>query len=163
MRAVSVPSELSDFSPRELLRLDVQILGELKKRGLVRGNNKPLGDIAEYIVLLARGGILEPNSTKSHDVTTPSGHKIQVKARSMARLGEGFSSFRSFAFDSAIFLVFDPVTLDLTMAREVPRAEVESGGWTHQWTRSKVITGSRVQMLGVDVIEEMRSAYAQLD
>lgn len=163
MRRVPANFELSDLSPRQLLRLDIQILGELKRRGLVRGNNKPLGDIAEYIVLLARGGVLEPNSTKSHDVTTATGRKIQVKARSMARLAEGFSSFRSFDFDTAIFLVFDPVTLDLTMAREVPSAEVESGGWAHQWTRSKIITGSRVQALGVDVTEEMRAAYTQLD
>ena len=163
MKRVSVPFDLSGLSPRDLLRLDIQILNELKHRGLVRGNNKPLGDIAEYIVLLARGGVLEPNSTKSHDVTTATGNKIQVKARSMARLGEGFSPFRSFDFDTAVFLVFDPATLDLTMAREVASAEVESGGWAHQWTRSKIITGSRVQAIGIDVSEEMRAAYAQLD
>lgn len=154
--------DLSALSPRALLNLDSAIIAELKRRGLVRGNNKPLGDIAEHVVLLARGGVLEPNSTKSHDVTTPSGRKMQVKARIMSRLAEGFSPFRSFDFDTAIFLVFDPRTLDLTMAREVSSADVASGGWVQAWTRSNVITGSRVQALGDDVTDGMRAAYAQL-
>lgn len=32
-------------------------------------NNKPLGGLAEQVAPAALGGVLEPNSTTSHDVT----------------------------------------------------------------------------------------------
>ena len=55
--------DLTNLRVRELLQLEASIVSELRGRGLVRTNNKPLGDIAEQVVLAARGGVLEPNST----------------------------------------------------------------------------------------------------
>lgn len=90
---------------KDLLQLEAAIVSELRGRGLVRTNNKPLGDIAEQIVLAARGGGLEPNSTKSHDVTSLDGRRIQVKAMGACKVGRAgtFSPFRSFGFDTAVF------------------------------------------------------------
>lgn len=89
--------ELTRLPVKQLLQLEANIVAELRRRDLVRTNNKPLGDIAELVVWLARGGVLEPNSTKSHDITTATGHRIQVKAMASRTAGAGakFSPFRS--------------------------------------------------------------------
>lgn len=155
--------DLSALSARQLLERIEDALRELLRRGIVRSRNAPLGDVAERIVWIARGGTLEPNSMKSHDVTTVAGDRIQVKARIMAGTGGKFSQFRSFDFTSAIFLTFDPATLDITYARELTSDEVTGHGSTSGWTNATTLTGARVRTLGVDVTEEMRSAYARID
>ena len=158
-----MPDELSLLSARQLLERIEDAQRELLRRGIVRSRNAPLGDVAERIVWLARGGILEPPSTKSHDVTTPNGDRIQVKARIMAGNGGKFSQFRSFDFTSAIFLTFDPATLDIAYARELTSDEVTGHGSKSGWTNATTLTGGRVMTLGVDVTEEMRAAYERLD
>lgn len=155
--------DLSALSARQLLERIEETLGELLRRGIIRGRNAPLGDVAERIVWLARGGALEPNSTKSHDVTTVAGERIQVKARIMAGNGGKFSQFRSFDFTSAIFLTFHPLTLDLTYARELASDDVTGNGSKSEWTNATTLTGGRVERLGKDVTDEMRDAYARLD
>ena len=57
------------------------ILAELKSRHLIRTENAPAGDYAEYLVWTALGGKLATNSEKSWDVLTLAGEKLQVKAR----------------------------------------------------------------------------------
>lgn len=155
--------DLTSLTARQLLERIEDALRELLRRGIVRSRNAPLGDVAERIVWLARGGTLEPNSTKSHDVTTPSGDRIQVKARIMSGNGGKFSQFRSFEFTTAVFLTFDPKTLDIAYARELTSAEVTGNGSKSGWTNATTLTGGRVRGLGTDVTDEMRVAYARLD
>ena len=145
--------------------MEAGVVTELRDRGLVRTNNKPLGDIAEQIVMAARGGLLEPNSTKSHDVTDSEGQRIQVKAmgRRSAGLSGKFSSFRSFDFDTAVFLVFDASTFDLTLAREVAARDVKAASRYSPHTNGWDLTLSRINNLGVNVMQEMWSAYDVLD
>lgn len=69
--------DITRLSVKHLLQLETRIVTELSRRDLVRTKNKPLGDIAERIVWLARGGVIEPNSTKSHDITTTTGRRIK--------------------------------------------------------------------------------------
>ena len=155
--------DLSALSARQLLERIEDALHELIRRGIVRSRNAPLGDIAERIVWLARGGTLEPNSTKSHDVTTVAGDPIQVKARNMAGNCGKFSQFRSFDFTSAIFLSFDPATLDIAYARELTSVEVTGHGSKSGWTNATTLTGGRMKGLGADVTDEMLAAYMRLD
>jgi hypothetical protein len=54
---------------RQLMQLYTDILVELQRRGLVRTNNAPIGDLAEYAAVLAYGGKLAKNSEKSYDLT----------------------------------------------------------------------------------------------
>lgn len=157
--------DLSDFSVKNLLQLEAGVVTELRGRGLVRTNNKPLGDIAEQIVLAARGGFLEPNSTKSHDVTDSKGRRIQVKAmgrRSAGRSGQ-FSSFRSFDFDTAVFLVFEANTFDLALAREVTASDIEAVASYSAHTNGRAATLRQIENLGLDVFHEMKIAYEALD
>lgn len=157
--------DLTGFAIRDLLELEASIVSELRRRNLVRTNNKPLGDIAEQVVLVARGGVLEPNSTKSHDVTDADGRRIQVKAmggRVAGRAGK-FSPFRSFAFDTAIFLVFAPDTFELALAREATADSVAAVARFSPHTNGRQPTLRQVENIGADVTDEMRQAYAALD
>lgn len=157
--------DLKTLRVRELLQLKASIVSELRGRGLVRTNNKPLGDIAEQVVLAARGGVLEPNSTKSHDVTDQSGRRVQVKAmggRVVGRSGK-FSPFRSFDFDTAVFLIFAAETFELVLAREVDADSVEAVAPYSRHTNGRQATLRQVESLGLDVTTEMREAFATLD
>lgn len=157
--------DLTNLRVRELLQLEASIVSELRGRGLVRTNNKPLGDIAEQVVLAARGGVLEPNSTKSHDVTDQSGRRIQVKAmggRMVGRSGK-FSPFRSFDFDTAVFLIFASETFELVLAREVRADAIEAVARYSSHTNGRQPTLRQVESLGLDVTIEMREAFAALD
>jgi len=157
--------DLSDFRVQDLLQLEAGVVEELRHRGLVRTNNKPLGDIAEQVVFTARGGRLEPNSAKSHDVTDAEGQRVQVKAmggRAVGRSGK-FSPFRSFDFDTAVFLVFEAKTFDLVLAREVAASDVKAVSRYSAHTNGRQPTLRQIETLGVDVVSEMRRAYDALN
>lgn len=157
--------DLRTLRARELLRLEGEIIGELLRRDLVRTRNKPLGDIAERVVRHARGGHLEPNSAKSHDITTPTGVRIQVKAMSVSpgSVSGQFSAFRSFDFDTAVFLVFLADTFELIQAREVTAAEVEASSRFSRHTNASTVTYRKMGGLGDDVLCEMQTAFDNLD
>lgn len=157
--------DLTQLKIRELLVLEAAIVGELRARELVRTNNKPLGDIAEQVVLHARGGFLEANSNKSHDVTDRVGHKIQVKARSIRpgrKIGR-FSPFRSFGFDSAVFLVFDAESFDLVGAREAGPDEIVGITKLSAHTNGRQPNLYQVSRIGESVLPEMKAAYEALN
>lgn len=164
-RGSRVLPDMSDFPVRDLLQLEAGIVAELRKRNLVRTNNKPLGDIAEMVVLFARGGVMEPNSTKSHDVTDLNGRRIQVKAMGKRASGRSakFSPFRSFEFDSAVFLVFDSENFNLILAREVAGDDIKSVARYSSHTNGRQPTLRQIEGLGDDVTDEMRLAYDALD
>lgn len=157
--------DVSRLRVRELLQVEANIVAELRQRGLVRTNNKPLGDIAEQVVLSARGGVLEPNSMKSHDITDPGGRRIQVKAMGGRVAGKAgkFSPFRSFEFDIAVFLVFEFQTFELAFAREVSANDVEAVSRYSAHTNGRQPTLRQIENAGIDVTNEMRAAYAALD
>jgi hypothetical protein len=104
-------SDLEKASVGELLALSRRILAELRRRGVVRGGNAPAGDYAELLVQRATEGELAPNSQKSWDVQTPTGERLQVKARLVTNpriAGERqLSVFRSWDFDAAVIVLFD--------------------------------------------------------
>ncbi|WP_344783155.1 hypothetical protein [Gordonia caeni] len=148
---------------QDLLRLDGAVLAELRRRGLVRTGNKPLGDVAEAVVHAARDGVLEPNSTKSHDITTPAGDRIQVKAMGVRSAGTAakFGAFRSTDFTTAVFLVFD-IDFNLIEAREVDAAVIEQTRLvTHINGRQPTLRW--VRTVGTDVTAEMQAAWAGLN
>lgn len=77
---------------------------------MVRTENAPAGDYAEFLVAAALGGDLAPNSEKSYDVLAD-GVRLQVKARVVSdppRSGQlQLSTFRSFDFDEAVIVLLD--------------------------------------------------------
>lgn len=145
-----------NHSTKELLAQYAAILAELRAREVIRTRNAPLGDYAEYLAQQAFGGTLLPNSGKSYDLLDGESRRLQVKARSV---GVGvspsakFSAFRSFEFDSAVFIAFDLGSYEVEWARLVPRDDVETAA-----RYSSHINGSSVRIniasrLGEDVTE----------
>ena len=90
----------------------------------------PAGDYAEWLVWQALGGMLEPNSTKSHDITLDDGRRIQVKARvvgdPITRSQRQMSPFRSWDFDEAALIQFSGDDYSVVRAALVPMLEVQS-------------------------------------
>lgn len=132
--------------------------------GAVRTNNKSLGDIAEYVVWLARGGVLELNSTRSHNITTASGHRVQVKAMANRAAGAGarFSPFRGAGYHTAVFLMFD-TAFDMVAAVEVEGDQIEMHVRFAPQVAGRQLSLTQVRTLGGDITAEMQSAYARID
>jgi hypothetical protein len=72
--------DLSTLTESGLFSLYRAILSELKERGVIRTENAPVGDYAEYLVATALGGQLAPNVEKGWDALGRDGEKLQVKA-----------------------------------------------------------------------------------
>lgn len=126
---VTDPEGVGSATIGELFELYRAILRELRARGVVRTENAPAGDYAEFLVAAAVGGELAPNSEKSWDVRTPTGTRLQVKSRvvsSPPRSGQlQLSPFRSFDFDEAVIVLFSDEDYSVTKAVRLPRGVVE--------------------------------------
>ena len=140
------PLELSALSEPDLFSLYRAILRELRSRGVIRTENAPVGDYAEYLVATALDGQLAPNSEKAWDVLGHGGEKMQVKARVVSDpAGPGqlqLSPFRSFGFDSAVIVLLSATDYAVSQASKVPRHVVESAAVYRQHVNGKVLFAS---------------------
>lgn len=160
------PFHPPDLSVRELLASYVAILDELKRRGLVRTRNSPLGDLAETLAVRAYGGTLAPNSEKNYDLISSDGRKIQVKARTVQaddKRTQNFSAVRSWKFDAALFLLFDAETYNLVWARELGSEETRLIGRRVEHTNSSSVLVRDVAHAGADVTDLVRATYDCID
>jgi hypothetical protein len=143
--------DLSTFSESGLFSLYRAILSELKHRGVIRTENAPIGDYAEYLVATALGGQLAPNSEKSWDVLAKDGEKLQVKARVVSEPAEPgqlqLSPFRSFGFDFAVIVLLSATDYTVSRAAKVPRYVVESSAIYRQHVNGKVLF-ARPEIMG---------------
>lgn len=142
--------DLSTFSESGLFSFYRDILGELKSRGVIRTENAPAGDYAEYLVKTALGGTLAHNSEKSWDVLA-NGEKLQVKARVVsdpAKPGQlQLSPFRSFSFDSAVIVLLSAADYAVLRAAIVPRHVIESSATYREHVNGRVLF-ARPEIMG---------------
>ena len=121
--------DLTALEVADLLRLSAAATVELRRRGVLRTGNAPLGDYAEWLALRAFGGTLAPNSEKSYDLLSEDGRRIQVKARRVdtpPRRGQLQSSpFRSWGFDEALLVLVDAESYEVLRASLVPAPVLE--------------------------------------
>jgi len=76
--------DLRGLTARELLVLGVDANAELRRRGIVRTENNPIGDFAEYLFCGAYAWKLVDNSKKGIDAIGPDRTRYQIKARRLA-------------------------------------------------------------------------------
>ncbi len=144
MQSSGVPDkdELGRHSTSELFALYRAILRELRGRGVVRTENAPAGDYAEFLVATALGGNLAPNSAKSYDVLA-GGVRLQVKARVVSdppKSGQlQLSTFRSFDFDEGVIVLLDHNDYRVRQAVRLPVADLEAVA-----VRDRHVNGYRV-------------------
>ncbi len=132
----------------ELLALYGGVLRELRHRGLVRTNNAPIGDLAEYCAAVVYDGLLAPNSEKSYDLTSADSLRVQVKVR-VLRAGTNaaavFSPFRSFDFDLCAFLIVDDLENRVVVAREWTVEQVQALSRHRTHTNGSVVRMSQIR------------------
>ena len=73
--------KIEKMSVNELLIAFGQILNELRKRGIVRSQNNPVGDYTEWLVSKAFGLTLQNNSKSGFDAVDAKGVRYQIKGR----------------------------------------------------------------------------------
>lgn len=159
--------ELRNISTRELLRLYGRILTELIGRGVLRSRNAPAGDLAEVLVASALGGTLAAKSEKSWDVLVGE-RRVQVKCRVVdpsERRTQQFSPFRSWGFDSCVFVLLDARTYDVVRALEIDVDDVQASSRRVEWVAASRISVAQVlsHPAVADITDLLRAAYDQLD
>lgn len=145
---------------RLLLATYESILAELRAREVVRTNDAPAGQYAEWLAWRVLGGKLADNSVKSYDLVTKRKRKVQVKARVLRKpnlVGERqLSPFRSFDFDEALVILFDR-TYQVLRAVLLSKAVVEAHASYRQHVNGHVlIAGDKVLGDGKEVTELFR-------
>jgi hypothetical protein len=157
---------LPELTVGELLDSYRRILTSLRSRGLVRTNNAPIGDLAEYCAAVVYDGLLAPNSEKSYDLVAEDGRRIQVKVRLIrpsTSKSAAFSPIRSFEFDGCIFLLVDDEAGAVISAREFTVDEVRLQGRHREHTNGFVVRIGQVRgaaAIGVDLTEPFRVAWS---
>ncbi len=137
---------------------------------MIRTENVPVGDFAEYLVATALGGRLAPNSEKAWDVLASVGEKLQVKARVVAESAElgqlQLSPFRSFSFDAAVIVLLSATDYAVSRASKAPRSVVEASASYRQHVNGKVLL-ARPEIMGhpdaTDLTATLRAAQADRD
>ena len=152
----------------ELLLEYRAILAELRRRGVVRTNNAPTGDYAEFLVAAHLGGELATNSKKSWDVQLSDQTRIQVKGRVLggaSRRGDRqLSTIRSWDFDVlAVVLfnddysVFQAALVPASIARNLARHISHVNGDRVYATDDLMLAAG-----ATDISEELRVTVSQL-
>ncbi|MDD9816396.1 MAG: hypothetical protein OXU31_10605 [Gammaproteobacteria bacterium] len=77
--------QIANKSLSELLAFHVAIKDELRKRDVLRSENSPTGDLAEYLFCKAFGWKHAPNSEKGLDATDDDGKRYQIKGLRLHR------------------------------------------------------------------------------
>ncbi|MAU09074.1 MAG: hypothetical protein CL607_04575 [Anaerolineaceae bacterium] len=102
---------LSQYSTSALLRMHGALLSELRSRGVLRSENNPTGDYAEYLFSRAFGWTLETNSRSGYDAIDSDGIRYQIKGRRLAqRRSRQLSFIRNLdlkPFDFLAGVIFD--------------------------------------------------------
>ena len=78
--------DLKALSDREILRLNVQTIEELRRRGVLRSASNPAGDYAEYLFCKTFGWVQETNSQHGYDAFDAAGQRFQIKSRRLHAL-----------------------------------------------------------------------------
>jgi hypothetical protein len=140
------PEVTDDRSTAELLAGYASTLTELRRRGVIRTNNAPAGDYAEWLVARATDSQVVANAAqKSYDLLLPDGMRVQVKARVVSlpvRRGQLQASvFRSFDFDLAALVLLQETDYSVHRAVLTPRDVVRKLA-----TRVDHVNGWRLMM-----------------
>lgn len=137
---------------------------------MLRTNNPPVGDYAEWLVSQALDSDRLPaNSTKSFDLESLTYGKVQVKARlvsSPVKSGQlQTSPFRTRGFEYAAFVLLSDVDFSVVSAVLLPLTAVEE-----RWHWRQHVKGWTVQMNGptmnhpkaIDISDLVRQAAVGL-
>ena len=102
--------ELETMSEVELLQTTSAVIAELRRRGVVKTNNNPIGDYTEWLVCNRLGLKVQGNSRAAFDAVDLQCKKYQIKGRSSDNNSVQFSTIRNLEqgrFDFVIAVIFN--------------------------------------------------------
>jgi len=73
--------KLEELTPPELLALHAAVSDELRRRGVTRSSNNPVGDLAEHLFWRAFDWNQAPDSMRDADATDDAQLRYQIKGR----------------------------------------------------------------------------------
>lgn len=125
---------------------------ELRRRGAIRSENNPTGDLAEALVAKHYGVDLESNSTAGYDLCLSDGTRVQVKGRrrTLRSKPSHYGALRKLnedPFDDLVVVLFDEgflvescYRLPIDVVLEFSRYSAHTNAW-----RLPIIKGARVE------------------
>ena len=136
-------NNLAGLNTLELLRLQAQAVAELRAREIVRTNNNPLADYAEYLAARALGLDLGVNSQTGHDGKDVHGLRYEVKSRRVTSTNPSrqLSSIRKLHekhFDWLLAIIFDE-TFTVEQALLLPHEAISDYATHREHTNSHIL------------------------
>ena len=120
--------DLKSLKESELLQIHAGVIEELRRRGVVRTGNNPIGDYTEWLVCDRLGLSIQPNSRASYDGIDSDGVRYQIKGRRMTGPGGNvqLSVIRNLGDKGFDFLIAVVFNMDYTIrfAAKIPHATV---------------------------------------
>ena len=122
--------DLGNLEIKELLKLQATVIDELKKRGVVRTRNNPVGDYTEWLVAKSLCLELADNSAAGYDAIDEKGARYQIKGRRITAENKSrqLSAIRNYEgneFDYLVAIIFNEY-YDIIEARLAPHEVVGS-------------------------------------
>lgn len=115
---------IKSASDRDLFSIWVSTMEELRRRNILRSDNTPTGDYAEWLVSQALGLSLQRNAQAGYDAVDSAGIRYQIKARRLAtaKTSRQLSALRRLhddPFDFLIAVLFGP-TFEVVECWQIP-------------------------------------------
>lgn len=103
-------NDLKNLSLGDVLGRHASVMEELRRRGVVRSENNPTGDLAEFLFCRAFSWKQASNSEKGFDARDGDGKRHQIKGRRLHQFNKSrqLSAIRNFdGFDVLAAVLFD--------------------------------------------------------
>lgn len=141
--------DLRAMTEIELLQTRGAVIEELRRRGVVRTANNPIGDYTEWLVCNRLGLEIQGNNQAAFDAVDPQGVRYQIKGRRSSGNSVQFSSIRrleNHEFDFVVAVVFRE-DYSVRFAFRIAYAAV------HQLARYQEHTNSHILILTERAVE----------
>ena len=153
--------ELREMTEVELLRTHGAVVAELRSRKVVRTNNHPVGDYAEWLVCNRLGLHAQGNSQSAFDAEDDKGTRYQIKGRVSDGNSVQFSAIRNLdqqGFDFVIAVIFSE-DYSVRLALRIPYDVVPKLARYQAHTNSHrlILTSRSVEQEGVEDISYLLS------
>ena len=152
--------DLANIQTKDLLRLQSEVIAELRIRGILRTMNNPVGDYAEWLVASALGLKLAKNSSAGHDAESEDGKKIQIKARRISPTNKSrqlgvIRNLDKGDFDELIAVIFSE-SYEVVEAVSIPHAAISEYS-THRSHVNGHVLSLRGKLLSDGRVRDIRA------
>lgn len=158
--------DLQAMSEVELLRTHKATIDELRRRGVVKTNNNPIGDYTEWLVCNRLGLEMQGNSQSAFDAIDRQGVRYQIKGRRSSANSVQFSPIRNLeqhGFDFVIAVIFDEdysIRLAVKLSHETLSRESDpklARYQAHTNSHNLILTRGAVDQEGVEDVTHLLS------